>query len=166
MTGTNMHVMSMDVTTNSPKTPIRQRLSAKLQAALDAMVWDGLTMVQAARNANLSAVAMRKALSRSHVIGYLNREKQVFRESLSTRALTRIAELSDQNDNLTAAVAATRTLLNESDQEHSSGNQRHSPGLVVQIINSPSLPHADRSNVHAAQAIDVSIQSPDSGDDD
>ena len=137
-----MSVMSLQIPDRPAKPPAKQRLSAKLQAALDAMVWEGMTYGDAARKAGISIQTMRSALSRSHVIGYLNKEKQVFRESLSTRALTRAVELSEQNDNLTAAVAMTRTLLNESDQEHSSGNQRHAPGLVVQIINSHSVTQA------------------------
>jgi hypothetical protein len=156
--------MSLQTTPSDRKPPARQRLSAKLTAALDAMVWDGLTMVQAARKVNLSAVAMRQALSKSHVIGYLNREKQVFRATLSTGALTRMAELSQQNDNLTAAVAATRTLLNESDQEHSPGQRQALPGLVVQIINSPAASHAlpsVRTIEHDAQDVPAAQRYPD-----
>lgn len=133
--------MSLQTTPSDRKPPARQRLSAKLTAALDAMVWDGMSFVQAARVANMNAAAMRNALERNHVQAYLRQQRQVFRECLSTRGLTRLVELSEQNDNLTAAVSATRTLLNEADQEHSSGTQRHAPGLVVQIINTPSVSH-------------------------
>lgn len=132
--------MSLQTTDSDRKPPARQRLSAKLTAALDAMVWDGLTFANAARTVNMNAFAMRKALERSHVQAYLRQQRQVFRESLSTRGLTRLVELSEQNDNLTAAVSATRTLMSESDQEHSAGAQRHAPGLVVQIITAAPTP--------------------------
>lgn len=152
-----MPCMSMEVTISSPKPPARQRLSAKLTAALDAMVWNGLTFAHAARNANMTAFAMRKALEKPHVQAYLRAQRQVFRASLTDHATFRMLELSDQNDNLTAAVAATRTLLNESDQEHSAGPQRHAPGLVVQIINTAPTQHARDTDV---QVIDV-VAEPD-----
>lgn len=158
--------MSLQTTDSHRKPPARQRLSAKLTAALDAMVWDGMSFVDAARHANMNAASMRSALERNHVQAYLRQQRQVFRECLSTRGLTRLVELSEQNDNLTAAVSATRTLLNESDQEHSAGAQRHAPGLVVQIINSPGLPGADRDHMHVTQVIDVAAQPPDAARDD
>lgn len=147
--------MILQTADSDRKTPTRQRLGAKLKAALDSMVWDGLPYADAARKANLTTYAMRCALDRSHVQAYLRSQRQVFRECLSTRGLTRLVELSEQNANLTAAVSATRTLMSESDQEHSAGAQRHAPGLVVQIINSHALPSSTVIEPNHTQVIDV-----------
>lgn len=147
-----MPIMSIQTTDSEPKTPLRQRLGAKLKAALDSMVWDGLPYAEAARKANLTTYAMRCALDRSHVQAYLRSQRQVFRASLTDRATFRMVELSEQDDNRAAAFSATSKLMNEHDQQVSSGNQRHAPGLVVQIINSVPLAHE-----LAQPALDVQV---------
>jgi hypothetical protein len=147
--------MSMEMTTSPPKPPIRQRLSAKLQQALDAMVWEGLSFAEAARSANMNAASMRKALERNHVQAYLRQQRQVFRASLVDEATFRMRALSRQDENKAAAFSATSKLMSESDQEHSSSNQRHAPGLVVQIINSHALPSNTVIEHKQAQVIDI-----------
>jgi hypothetical protein len=151
----SMPYMSLPDTISDHKPDPSRRLSAKLKVSLDCMVWEGLTFDQAARKTGISIQAMRSALSRPHVMAYVRTERQVFRESLSTRALTRIAELSDQNDNLTAAVTATRALLDEPDQELRQGTHRHAPGLVVQIINHAPTQHVSDMDV---QVIDIAVE--------
>jgi len=104
------------------------------------MALKGMRWQDAAINADYPTPAMWKALQLNHVQAYLRKQREVFRSSLVDRATFRMIELSEQDDNRAAAVTATAKLLNEPDQEHSQGNQRHAPGLVVQIINSSPQP--------------------------
>jgi hypothetical protein len=145
------------------KPATRQRLGAKLRDALDAMVWDGLPFNEAARKANLSVRAMRLALERPHVAAYLRTQRQVFRASLSTEATFRMRELSRQDENKAAAFSATSKLMSEADQEVNSSTQRHAPGLVVQIINTPAASHDVSVRT---QVIDVAAEPLDTPRDD
>lgn len=113
----------------------RLQIRGKLLHALDAMIWDGLEMVEAARNFKISAVAMRKALAKPHVQAYLRSERQVLRESLSPRNIHRLREIRDAANNM-PAVQAIRTLEGMSD-DHSAGGSgaSASPGITIRIIN-------------------------------
>lgn len=150
--------MSLQTADSDRKTPTRQRLGAKLKAALDSMVWDGLPYADAARKANLTTYAMRCALDRSHVQAYLRSQRQVFRASLVDEATFRMRALSRQDENKAAAFSATSKLMSESDQEHSAGAQRHAPGLVVQIINSPGSTSVSTANPQQAQVVDIAAE--------
>lgn len=132
--------MSLDVTPSTatgPAKPQRLQVRRKLQAALDAMVWQGLPFNEAAKAAGLPVPSMRKALGRPHVIAYLRNERQVFRASLVDEATFRMRQLSKQDDNRAAAVTATAKLMNEADEQVSAAAQRHAPGLVVIIQAGP-----------------------------
>lgn len=128
--------MSLTETPAAPRPAAKRttkRIGTKVKAALDAMVWDGLTWQDAARKANLSLQSMRMALRAQHVITYLRNERDVLRTSLSTRANFRMVELSEQDGNRAAAVSATKELMYLEDQSHSAGTQRQSPGLTIII---------------------------------
>lgn len=164
--------MSLDATTQPTRQALaipgrsgRNKVTGKLKVALEAMVFQAMQRKDAAQHAGLTDHALYYAFRKPHVKAFYFEQLDVLRTSAQARALTRLIELSDQSDNLTAAVAATRTLLNESDQEHSGGTHRAAPGLVVQIINSVGLPHADRKTEHTTQVIDVAAQPPDRSDD-
>lgn len=116
-------------------------IGAKVRAALDDMVYDGLTWEQAAIKAGLTLQAMRMALRRPQVQSYLRAERQVLRASLSCRAEFRMVELSEQNDNLAAAVTATKAVRGEQDQDDSAAQHRATPGLTIVITGAPHIKH-------------------------
>jgi hypothetical protein len=158
--------MSMDLARSDRKIPPSRRLSTKLKAALDAMVWEGLLYADAARKVNLSTFAMRCALDKQHVQAYLRQQRQVFRASLVDEAIHRVRAISQQDENKAAAFNAASRLMSESDQEHSLSTQRQAPGLVVQIINSHMLPSNPSVEPVTTQVIDVAAEPIDTPRDE
>jgi hypothetical protein len=121
----------------------RVKIAGKLKVALDLMVWgdaDGtpLDYDDAARNANLTVRAMRKALEKPHVRMYLRQQREVFRAAISTRTISRLAELRDQNDNRNAAVAAARALEQIGEEAEARPPQQQTPGFVIVVTNAPT----------------------------
>lgn len=117
--------------------PPAKRLGAKVKAVIDRMVWEGMLWQAAAAQVGMSLSHMRIALEQPHVKAYLSQQRQVFRESASTRADFRLIELSEQNKNMAAAVSATQSLRGEPDQQVSAGVHRQSPGVTI-IIEAPA----------------------------
>jgi hypothetical protein len=102
----------------------RKRISAKLKAALDSMIWPdemGHTCdyVEAARKQNITTRSMRKSLELVHVRMYLRSEAEVFRATLNAKTLSRLAELGWQNTNMNAAVNAVKAIRGEEDESRS-----------------------------------------------
>lgn len=121
----------------------RLEIRGKLKAALDAMVWDGLELAEAARNFKMSTFGVRKALAKPHVQAYLKSEKQVLRESLSARNIRRLGEIRDAADNM-PAIQAIRTLEGMGDdQPGASSGASASPGITIRILNVVQAGHAD-----------------------
>lgn len=122
-------------------TKAKQSFGPRIKAALDEMAWQGATWEQAAIKAGLTLQAMRMALRRADVMSYLRAERQVLRTCLSNRATFRMVDLSEQSDNMAAAVSATKTLMGEQDQELSGQQHRAPPGLLIQIVQAPHMTH-------------------------
>jgi hypothetical protein len=128
----------------------RLKITGKLKTALDLMVWgdaDGIPLDydDAARTANLTVRSMRRALERPHVRMYLRQQREVFRAAISTRTISRLAELRDQNDNRNAAVAAARALEQIGEEAEARPPQQQTPGFVIVVTNAP--PHSSSSPV-------------------
>ncbi len=136
--------MSLDSLPSMQRPAHRPRLERKLKLALDNMALQGMRWQDAARAADYSTASMWRALQSSHTQAYLRQQRQVFRASLVDEATFRMRELSQQDDNMAAAVTATRALMNEHDQEDSRTVVRSSPGLQIVIVHasggSPVVP--------------------------
>jgi hypothetical protein len=118
----------------------RKEIRGKLKAALNAMVWGipnkpVVTWDEAARNANLTIQAMRKALEKPHVRQYLQAQKQVLRSALGAKTLSRLDALMMQDDNRAAAVSAAK-VLEQGAEENKSPAAGQAPGLVL-IVAAP-----------------------------
>jgi hypothetical protein len=124
--------------------PKRLQIRGKLLHALNAMVWDGLEFVEAARAYKYNVASMRKQLRLPHVQAYLRSERQVLRESLSPRNIHRLREIRDAADNM-PAIQAIRTLEQLGDEQHHAANgASHSPGVTIVIRHaSPQPPMID-----------------------
>lgn len=131
----------------------RNGVSGRLKAALDDMTWNGTAWEEAARKANLTVRAMRLALKRPQVLKYLRAERGVLMAQSSAKNFHRLAELRDQDDNRSAAVAAARTIevittetLGDAGVGARGGARagylidlsEPSPGVVIQIIQGPT----------------------------
>jgi len=116
------------------KRPKRMQMSGKLRAALDAMVWDALEWNEAARMFNFSVQAMRKALTRRHVLVYLRKEREVFRASIAPRNIHRLKQIRDAADNM-PAVQAIKVLEQIGEVDPLRRVPDDSPHVTIRIVN-------------------------------
>jgi hypothetical protein len=93
------------MTKNIPAAPTRQaveakgrttpgRVTGKLKAAIDRMVWFGDKRADAATAAVLTDHGLRSALRKPHVLGHLRSELALLREGERPRSIHRLAEFS------------------------------------------------------------------------
>jgi hypothetical protein len=127
----------------------RSRITGKLKTALNLMVWGGedgtpLDFADAARSANYRVRSMRKALEKPHVRQYLRTQRDLFRTSISARVIFRLDELSRQNTNMAAAVAASRAILQLDDEAAMRPAIQQVPGLTIVVMPAaPCVPPVD-----------------------
>jgi hypothetical protein len=116
----------------------RNRVTGRLKVAIETMVWSGACRADAAKISGLTDHSLRAALKKPHVKAVYLAELEVLRLSARARAFHRLVELSEQDDNKGAAVAAVRTMVLEGqDEMHRGGaGMPTQPGLTIQIINS------------------------------
>lgn len=86
------------------------RVTGKLKAVCDLMVWDGMRWDEAALKLNFRTRSMRLAMQRPHVLRYIAAQRRVLLAQSSGQNLHRLGELRDQNNNPAAAVQAARAL--------------------------------------------------------
>jgi hypothetical protein len=140
----------------NPDKPKRLEVRGKLRQSLDAMVWEGMTYLEAAKSYGFSSSSMRKALSRPHVLAYLRAEREVLRASASPRNIHRLIAIRDAADNMPAVNAIKALEQIGDDPASSSAAQHRAPGVVIVIQNgapqhtnvgvSVDLPAIDASN--------------------
>jgi hypothetical protein len=127
------------------------KVTGKLKVAIETMVWSGACRADAAKIAGLTDHSLRTALKKPHVKQAYLAELEVLRLSARARAFHRLIELSEQNDNRGAAVAAVRTMVLEGQDEAQRGfGVTQSPGLTIQIVTdadavkvAPTIEHND-----------------------
>jgi hypothetical protein len=135
----------------------RTRITARLKAALDLMVWGDetgkpLDWDVAAKTANISTRSMRRSLERLPVRQYLNAQKQVIRAALSAKTLSHLGEIAAQRSNMNAAVNACRA-IDEADAETPLRSPANAPGVTIRILQVTQAPPAVAHS--AALAIDL-----------
>src|SRR3979411_1020411 len=86
----------------------RKQIRGKLQTALNLMIFGGddrnpLPWNEAAKAANFTVQAMRKAIAKPHVQRCLRAQRQVLLTAISGQNPARLAQLRDQDDNRGAA---------------------------------------------------------------
>jgi hypothetical protein len=115
------------------------------------MVWSGKHRAAAAMAAGMTDHSLREALRKPHVKAAYLAELEVLGTSARARAFHRLVELSEQNDNKAAAVAAVRTMTldGQDAREHGIGVVQ-SPGLVIQILPADPRPVPERIVEHEA----------------
>ena len=107
-----------------------------LRAALMEMVWSGKHRAEAARAVGMTDHSLREALRKPHVKQAYLAELEVLRLSARARAFHRLVELSEQDDNKGAAVAAVRTMVLEGEDaaHRGAGGVPQQPRIVIQIV--------------------------------
>src|SRR5262249_22923091 len=102
-----------------------------LKVAIDAMVWDGVDYAAAAAKANLTAAAIRSALTRPHVLAYQREQLEVLRSSEKARNIHRAVKIRDAAENM-PAMHAIRYLDQRDDENGNGANGLHrSPGVTI-----------------------------------
>lgn len=81
-------------------------LTPKNKAAVEAMVYEGLKRSEAAELVGLTDHALRTALTKPHVLAYLNDCMEVLRTGLRPRALHTMGELLESKNDSTKFKAA------------------------------------------------------------
>lgn len=107
-------------------------LTAKQQAFIDAMVFDGLKLEEAAQAAGMTTRNAYYLTERPEIARLLQKREQVLRTSMRPRALHRAAAVSEQSTNLNAAVAALKLILGDgSEQQGPMVQVNVTPGYVI-----------------------------------
>jgi hypothetical protein len=111
------------------------KVTGKVKAAIDAMVWEGLKRDDAALQAGMKDNSLYVALRRPEVKAYYLAECEVLRTSGRARRIHRLEEMQEQNDNKAAVVNAILALEGmANDQAAANAQQSAVPGVIVQII--------------------------------
>jgi hypothetical protein len=93
------------------KTPKSPRVTRKVKAAIDLMVFSGQNRDTAADSVGLHRDSMRKALKRPDVLAYLRDQQQVLRTSEAARSIKRVADLADGSKSDAVKLDANELLL-------------------------------------------------------
>jgi hypothetical protein len=110
-------------------------VTGKLRKALELMVYSGMSFDKAAQAVQLTTRAMRLALERPHVIRYLKEQKQVFRASVSSQNIFKLADIRDNSDNAMAQLGAIK-VLEQIDNDTASNQRQSMPGFVILVAGS------------------------------
>jgi hypothetical protein len=108
------------------------KVTGKLRAALEAMVWKGLRRGEAAQAAGLAEVSLQLALAKPHVKQWYLGQLEVLRTSARARNIHRLEEIRDAANNM-PAVQAIKTLEQIDDVSTGTAAMQRAPGLQIVI---------------------------------
>jgi predicted DNA-binding protein (UPF0251 family) len=158
-----------DITVNQPETHSvpaakgpeklqRLKLTRKVREAIDLMVWNGLKREEAALQVQMKDNSLYVALTRPDVKTYYLNQCEVLRTSGRARRIHRLEAMLEQDANKAAVINAALALESiGNDQASVNAQQTHSPGVVIQIINSgPTDARLTQTVIEQPKLIDVS----------
>jgi len=123
----------------------------RLRVALHALVYDGLTIGDAAKKAGMAYEAVRVALHRPHVQAHL---ASVKRERLGLESLRSFHTVTDLRDNSASdkvRLDASKVIMTAAGDLEPERNHGPSTALALQIIVSPQ--HALPASINAAGGV-------------
>jgi hypothetical protein len=115
------------------------KITAKVRAAIHAMVWQGLKRDQAAESAGIKDNSLYIALRRPDVKQFYLSELDVLRTSERARNIHALVEVRDQEENKMARVQAVKALEQISDEAPAARGSQSQPGLTI-VINTVAPP--------------------------
>jgi len=130
----------MQLTTIQPQTPPNRpakqhKITPKVMAAIEAMVWDALPRAEAAQKAGMTEHGLYKALRKAPIKAAYLAELDVLRTSERARNIHTALEVRDQRANPMARMKAVDFLEGEANAaQFGRSNMPQLPGLVVQVI--------------------------------
>lgn len=110
-------------------------LSPKNKEAIELMVFDGLKRSKAAEAVGLTDHALRTALTKPHVLAFMNEQQEVLRNSLRPRALHTMGELLDEKETGTVRFKAAEYLDGQNRGQHTIGATQ----INVQVNNTTTV---------------------------
>jgi hypothetical protein len=87
-----------------------KRVSGRLKAALDVMIFEGKPWNEAALQVKYSTRSMRLSMQKTHVMKYLRRQRGVYLAQMSGENIRAMKTVRDQQSNPAASVQAARAL--------------------------------------------------------
>lgn len=123
-----------------PGRSARNKVTGKLKAAIEAMVWENLRRKDAAAKAGLADASLRFAFRKPHVMAYYHAELAALRNNLRAHNVHRLDKIADDSNNDMARVAAVKALELIADQadEKQRPGAGIQPGLQIVIIGGPT----------------------------
>ena len=109
------------------------KITAKVRAAIHAMVWLGQNRADAAQTAGLKDDSLYVALRRPDVKQFYMSELDVLRTSERARNIHRAVEIREQTSNQMASIQAIKLLEQISDDAPASRGSVSLPGLVIVV---------------------------------
>lgn len=152
---------SATVPQSTDKTAPALKITRKVRAAIDGMVWEGLNRADAAQRAGLKDNSLYVALTRPDVKRYYLQQCDVLRLSGRARRIHRLEAIVEQDENKQAAVNACRALDGHEDTAASMGYVQRQPGVTI-VINSGPMMAQDQTEA----AKPLIEHGPSSGDGD
>jgi hypothetical protein len=132
----------------------RLQVRGKLKRAVDLLIYGDESgkrydHITAARAANYHPASMRKALELPHVIAYLRKQKQVFRESVSGANIHVLREIRDDSGNAMARLGAVKLLEDDGTQRRGTNVQVNvmTPGVMVDLTAKQVAPLIDHQEI-------------------
>jgi hypothetical protein len=117
----------------STKTGRKLRMTRRVKAAIDAMVWQGLKRDEAAQFANLKDNSLYVALSKPDVRAYYLQQLDVLRTSERARNFHALVDVRDQTGNAMARVNAVKAMEQIEQVSDHVGVLGRAPGVTIVI---------------------------------
>ena len=122
----------IEITTTSGQ---KLRMTRRVKAAIDAMVWQGLKRDDAAQSVGMKDNSLYVALAKPDVRAYYLSQCEVLRVSGKARRIFRLEEIAAQDENKQAAVNSIRALELMGDDVAVGAGLQHRAGMVIVVVN-------------------------------
>jgi hypothetical protein len=111
------------------------RITARVRAAVEAMVWQGLKRNEAAQVVGMKDNSLYAAFRKADVRAFYLSECEVLRVSGRARRIHRLEGLVEQDENKMAAVQASRTLDGMGEDAQARPGGVFDPHVTIKIVN-------------------------------
>ena len=115
----------------------KRGLTRAIRTAIDAIVFERCTRLDACQKAGITERALYLAFEKPEVAAYWNLQTHVLRTGARAETLHRLFDLRDQNSNVNAAVKSCQVILAEDDDARARKYTGAAtlPGITVVITN-------------------------------
>jgi hypothetical protein len=109
------------------------RVSGKLKIALDAIIFEGAEMDASAKKAGITTRAVRLAMAKPHVIGYMRTQRATLVNELSASNVHHLRTMRAESPNQMVRLGAVRTIEDIADGRGGRGSSVNvNVGVAIQ----------------------------------